>query len=442
MLRFGGRMGRVLAVVLLALGVNGCFYDSRWGEAKRAQARNAARLTPATITSSSSSSSSSSSPSSNAGSDVQVSPPAATRALRMRIYASTAYEAQTIDWQRQVRDLIDDANPILAAALGAHLELDTMQTWDDAVEGSSLEATLVALRAKDSGEGVDWVAGMVGSIPRVTESFHELGMGEVVGKHIVLRAASRLEEHEAVEKAFSQLSEEDRRTIRQSLKRHRAVSVFLHELGHTLGALHETEPRSLMFPQYSRKMTTFSGDAVALMRISVARRTKERDVESERALDGELLAYLRESPGTMWSGNERAQMMARLEASIAAHAPTEHAPTEHPPTEPAARNAGAKNGWEAGPSVSAPEAPAPSNAPIAEVPGLTAKDRERYVAAIEAFRRGDAESAFATATPLFKGYPKILAIQDLRCQIATRRGLGWDVVRDECAPLMKLSTGK
>ena len=78
----------------------------------------------------------------------------------MRVYATAAYASQTIDWQRQVRDLIDDANELLAPSLGARLEVETMALWEDAGDATSLEKTLEQLRAKDAGEGVDWVAGM------------------------------------------------------------------------------------------------------------------------------------------------------------------------------------------------------------------------------------------------------------------------------------------
>jgi predicted Zn-dependent protease len=42
------------------------------------------------------------------------------------------------------------------------------------------------------------------------------------------------------------LDDEARDRIVRARRRHRAEAVFLHEIGHVLGALHETDPVSLM----------------------------------------------------------------------------------------------------------------------------------------------------------------------------------------------------
>jgi hypothetical protein len=41
--------------------------------------------------------------------------------------------------------------------------------------------------------------------------------------------------------------------------------------------------------------------------------------------------------------------------------------------------------------------------------------------------------------PLFETYPKVYAVQELRCQLAMKAGLSMDEERAERAPLMQLS---
>ena len=260
-----------LAPFLLALSalVTSACFDSRFGEAKRAQQANAARLTPATLTSAGA-------PPEGAALATRAPAP---RTYRIRVYATPAYTAQTIDARRQLSALLDDASPILAA-LGARLTIESFTPWEDAGSEDDLRAMLGRLRARDEGADADWVVGLVGGLPRATRSFHELGMSVTPGKHIVLRAASKLDEAQAVDKAFDELDDEQRARLTHELKRHRATAIFLHELGHTLGADHEADARSLMNPAYDRRMTTFGAAALASMRAELARRAEGAAVAS------------------------------------------------------------------------------------------------------------------------------------------------------------------
>jgi hypothetical protein len=71
---------------------------------------------------------------------------------------------------------------------------------------------------------------------------------------------------------------------------------------------------------------------------------------------------------------------------------------------------------------------------------VAAADRPVYSRAARALAAGDAASAWETAHPLFDRYRDVLAVQDLRCQIAMRRGLLYKAARAECDRLMDLST--
>ncbi len=87
-------------------------------------------------------------------------------------------------------------------------------------------------------------------------------MSNVPGKHLVLRATGAAEEKDDIDRAFDQLSVEDRAKLGRVRARHRATAVLLHELGHSLGALHVRDPQSLMSPAYDKRMTAY-GDPVA-----------------------------------------------------------------------------------------------------------------------------------------------------------------------------------
>src|SRR5207302_2313499 len=113
----------------------------------------------------------------------------------------------------------------------ARLTIESCRDWSTSRE-DDLTAALTALRTDDPGNDVDWVIGMVGGLPRVTRSFHDVGMAHVSGKHVVLRAAADAEEQTAIERNFDELKADERADLARARKRHRAVAVLLHEIGH------------------------------------------------------------------------------------------------------------------------------------------------------------------------------------------------------------------
>lgn len=386
---------RFTGVVLLcaaAGAVTSCFlgYDSRWGEAKRAQQRTAEDTKPALIA-----------PSPSASDEAR---PDVHRTFRVRMRPTDRYLGQTVDAPKRVAELFDDANLVLEPSLGLHLELDRIQPWDSQAD-DDLGAALAALHRDDPGSDVDLVVGLIGSLPIQTDSFHQLGIADVPGKHLVMRAANRLGEHDLLEQSFGALSPDDRARIEAQRKRHRALAVFLHELGHTLGALHENDERSLMHAAYSPKMAGFGGGAIGLMHIAL-------EGGDAHAVAAAQVALLRTATGADWVASERDAQVARLEAFTVG----------------------------ASPDAGAPQSSSASNAAGIEAPfELRVPDRERYVQAIEEMRAGAVAASWASARPLFTAYPSVYAVQDLRCQLAMLRWLDRTALKAECAPLARLS---
>jgi hypothetical protein len=376
-----------LAAVAVLFSLASCGYESQWGAAKRAQRRVAADIQPATI-----------SPALGKGTTSD----AGKRSLLLRVRPSGRYLAQTVDAPKRIADLVDDANGVLAPTLAVRLEVERIQPWStdaDEILGPALDA----LRTDDDGRDVDVVVGMIGALPRQTDSFHELGMATLPGKYLVVRASSRLGERDAIDKGFYELDQDERSRLARVRERHRALAVFLHELGHTLGALHETDARSLMHPSYSTQMTGFAGGAVGLMRI----RLDAGDLAT--AARGQLDFLDRTTSGD-WIAADRDEQIRRLRSMTPA------TPSTVVQTQTSA--------------ATAQDLP----------PDLHGDDRDRFKRATEALRAGAAGPAYKIAMPLFTTYPNLSAVQDLRCQLATVRWLDRDTLKAECAPYVRLST--
>src|SRR5579859_3126894 len=106
-----GRRLTLAVIALAAIGPSACFigYDSRWGEAKRAQQRVAAQSTPSAI---------------SASSGDAPAPDTVRRVWRVRLRPTAQYLAQTVDAPKQIADLLEDANRVLEPALALHLDMD------------------------------------------------------------------------------------------------------------------------------------------------------------------------------------------------------------------------------------------------------------------------------------------------------------------------------
>ena len=226
----------------------------------------------------------------------------------------------------------------------------------------------------------------------MSESFHDVGRADVIGKHLVVRATTT--EREAISESFNQLREAERDKLTHARKHHRGVAVFLHEMGHTLGAIHEKDRESLMYPEYGTKMSSYSSDAISIMRVTLEHR------DSQEGLAAALVKLLDVPAPTPWVESDRAAALTRFRATL-------------------------------------PQ-PAKPPEPIDEVPELTGDDRAAYRRAVQLSRDKDLKSAWDAAQPLFKRFPAVYAVQDLRCTLAMTL-VGWPGSQVECAPLMKIA---
>jgi len=383
-----------LSLVGLAVCFVGCFYDSRWGQETTAQKHNAEAARPSSFKA----------PAESSGTPAKK----ASHTFKIHVWATSQFASQTLDWKRDFKDMLATANDILTVAADMRLEIASIETWPSPPSQDNLETTLGALQKHDPGKDVEWVIGLVGSFPKFTNSFHDLGMAPMLGRHLVVRAAGDLTEHEAAEAAFDKLSTDERLAVLAERRRHRSVAVFVHEIGHTLGAVHDDSKEGLMYPVYSKSMRAFGADVSKALGIGAAHRLDN----GQRAWAEELLAFYKNS-ASPWVDKERTSMIGQLEAYVGPPpAPTTATTTKEPSA-------------------------------FAETPKeLDKKDVPTWSRAVEAFRKNKMKEAWDEATPLFDAYPKVLAVQDLRCQIAMKVGFDWKRTKVECEKLMQLSTGK
>jgi hypothetical protein len=396
-----------VAHVVLGLILPGCFigYDSRWGQQKQAQQHFAAAETPKAL---------------------EAAPradnrPRAVRKMRLRLRATPAYVAQVVDWQRRFEETLATTNGVLEPTVGVRLEVASSEPWNPAHGEDSIAQLLEALRQADPGDDVDWVVGLAGAVPRFEESFHELGIGQVPGKHLVVRSINHAAEYQAFEQGLNELSADDRAKLRQARLSHKASTVLLHELGHTLGALHEQDATSIMGPRYSKNVTHFDPATLDVMRLVLEHRAPNGmlDEAGRRA----VAERLQREPAP-WIASEREQELERLLG-----------PRAHPSSTPAA----ASKTTSGAPSGPTPQGSTNTTAPAPV--GLSATEERAFTEARRKLEAGDARGALTLAQPLFSTHPSDPGVQTLRCDIAMRRGGSWGEIRQECAGAMQGTPG-
>jgi hypothetical protein len=380
---------RSLLVGMACATLSGCFfYDSSWGAAKASQKRVAAQRMPSELK--------------------QALPPRATAHLRLRAYATPHYAGALVDGEGQFRQAIADANPTLASALSFQLELTDYRVWSNGGSDDELKALLAGIQQQDPAEDVDWVVVLASPRHVVATSADELGMAPLLGRHLAIRAMSDAAEFDVIQREFSELSEDEKRELYATRKRHKAASVLLHELGHTLGMPHELERHSLMSPIYDLKSQDFSQVASTLGRRGLELRATTLGTAMHRRAARAALEMLRGVPAHTFEE----QSAQQVEALLGQH---DQAPPPSP--EP----------------TRAPSSPAPAPS------GLSAADHAIFLQAKQAQAGGDVRQARALATPLFARYPDSQAVQELRCQLAMNAGLPISQERAECDPLLRLS---
>lgn len=379
----------------------GCFfYDSNWGAAKASQKRVAAKRMPSEL---------------RGQGETTAAELKQARRLRLRAYATPHYASALVDGEQQFRQALADANPTLAHDLSFQLELTAYSVWSRATSDDDLGQLVELLQKEDPAQDVDWVVVLASPREMVATSADQLGLGQYLGRHLAIRAMSDAAEFDTIQQGYSELSEDEKRRLYAARKKHKAAAVLLHELGHTLGLPHELERNSLMSATYSKDARAFSGHARGLGRRGLELRETTLGSELHRNAAQAALNVLHAAPPHTWEASSAGQLRQLLEQHAQAPAIVQV------------------------PKHLAPKPNATPRAALPPPPELSSGDREMLARAEREQAAGRVAEARALAMPLFAKYPKVYAVQELRCQLAMKAGLGMDEERAECAPLMQLS---
>jgi hypothetical protein len=341
----------------------------------------------------------------------------AVRTLRVRLYvdADALHKDST---QREFEERLERANQVLQSALRLRLKLDDMRELPAQRPEVSTDEALVALQQLDPAKDVDLVVAIIAASPVVTLSFHDLGRAQLIGRHLVLRTMDDVAELRALE-GFDTLDPAERSRLYQQRKRHKETTVLLHELGHTLGALHTRDPLELMYPTYDNDMQAFAPANVELMKNVADYFATEPGARDDKAVVQKLIDCLERAESPVWVEQERQEQLAALERALATGA--QPAPT-------------------AGPSLAvanaAPSKPAP---PTEDLSALSEADRARYLGLDQAFGDNRLQEARTTAGELARAYPDSLPVQQKACQLGMQMGLARREIKPYCDRMMQLS---
>lgn len=296
------------------------------------------------------------------------------RTAKVRVWADAEYRAQNVRWTRGFGDELDYANQLLEPMLGIRLEAE-YKDWDRHAPNASLRETAAELALLDPGDDVSWVFGLTSALPLVSSSTDELGVAEVLGTHIVLRGFSDGAERKAFARAFPDLEDEEREEVHDARRRHKQTVLLVHELAHTLGALHETDPAWIMHPAYRPEQASISDRNRELMLIALDDKLRPKELREPLATAEKLMTAIETADWGGWIASEKEQLVNELRAEIEA----------------------ARSGQTASP------------VPSAAV--------NQYMRASRLAREGKHQDALYELEPIIAAYPGNAAIRMLACSV-------------------------
>jgi len=208
-------------------------------------------------------------------------PAAEVRAYRVRIHVDADYRAQVKAWRERIPAQLERVNAILGPDLGVRLEAASIVPWERTARAAGLVAAMDELLLADPGDGADWVIGFAGR-QRSGGFVDPTGLAPLFSRHMIVTNAEDAEDVAAVNVALDQLTTAEREAAREASRTHQEDVAFLHEWAHTLGAVHECQPSSLMSAQTAVVASGFSEVSLVLARLGLERR-EARDAPARAA---------------------------------------------------------------------------------------------------------------------------------------------------------------
>ncbi|MDH5676863.1 MAG: matrixin family metalloprotease [Myxococcales bacterium] len=332
-------------------------------------------------------------------------------ALRVRIHVGPDYIRQRRDWQPAIEEQIKRVNEWLRRTLNVRLDIEGLEPWPREGSLGDMEAAIGALQKVDDGEGADLVIGYVGGEDATLVNFDNLGRAALLGKHMLIRAMDDESERRAIEAGLDALGTEERAELYRSRKRHKESVVFLHELGHALGALHARDKGFIMHPSYHHDMQDFAPENLELMRATIKARRESLDSKQLAASLREVLAGAHAAAWVTGDRERLEQQLSQLEAGGEAGASSAEAePTTAEPTRP-------------GTDLSA----------------LDEADRALFAELDGAVASGEQGKVFERIEALAERHSGVYAVQELLCRSAMQLGTTARRVRGYCKRMSELA---
>jgi len=369
----------VVAAAVAAVALVGCFHSGlmQIGAGKKAQRRQLAKAAPA---------------------ELEVTNPwqGEPRPAKVRVWVDEDFRSQNLHWRAEIEEQIDEANQILIPALGVRLDVAAIEPWPARSAGRSVEEALIDLEQRDPGDGATWVIGYMSSLSMVSSGFEQLGMARLLGHHLVVRGFADGQEREAFARALPDLGKDELEALFQARRRHKQTVILVHEVCHSLGAIHETDEQWIMYPTYGNHMAQLSNKSRELMQITLTEWLLPPERRDPRVLAGRLATFLDTNPWGGWSSDEVSELQAQLRQQM-----------------------------DSAPTAASPAAPAG--------PGVPAAAHDQFKRARLLAQQGKADAALAELDALVAAYPATLEIRQAICQVRVGKdGPGADTTIAAC----------
>ncbi|HUQ07493.1 MAG TPA: tetratricopeptide repeat protein [Kofleriaceae bacterium] len=244
------------------------------------------------------------------------------RSMKVRVQVDEDFRAQTMRWKQQIDEQFDDANQFLVPALGIRLDVVAYEHWPTRSASKTVPELLTELHTQDAGDDVQWVVGYVSSLSIVSATFESLGAADLLGKHAVIRGYAENGERKWLDDNFPRVTKAERERAHDARRRHKQTTILIHELAHSLGALHESDAGWIMFPQYSVTATTLSDQSRELMQIALEEKLKATADQDMSRLAGRLVAYFDANPWGGWDEEEKQELGVTLRQIMDSGSPT------------------------------------------------------------------------------------------------------------------------
>jgi tetratricopeptide (TPR) repeat protein len=242
--------------------------------------------------------------------------------LRVRARVAEDYQSQVMRPDETISSQFARLNEYTEPAMGVRFELVEVRPWSHR-SGQALVDSLSALEAADPADDVDLVMGWVSGLTIVELSLDKLGVARLGGRHAVMRAIDDRAEAEAFKAAFTALDLEERETLSRARRRHKELTLLIHEWAHTLGAPHDGHQSGCLFPMYTEQQAGFHPETLRVL-------TTLAEVQYQRPTPARAAARIRDAldaaPSDLFITSELAPWRASLDA-VARNASAVRAPS-------------------------------------------------------------------------------------------------------------------